>query len=47
MYTGIIQGYMGLGSRVCPNEGCFLGGPKNEDYSILGSILGSPYLGKP
>ena len=37
---------MGLGARVCPNEGCFLGGPKNEDYSILGSILGSPYLGK-
>ena len=24
----------------------FLGGPYNKDYSILGSILGSPYLGK-
>ena len=22
------------------------GGPQNKDYSILGSILGSPYLGK-
>ena len=24
----------------------FLGGPYNKDYSILGSILGSPYFGK-
>ena len=24
----------------------FLGGPHNKDYSILGSILGSPYFGK-
>ena len=23
-----------------------MGGPYNKDYSILGSILGSPYLGK-
>ena len=22
------------------------GGPHNKDYSILGSILGSPYFGK-
>ena len=26
--------------------GTFLGGPHNKDYSILGSILGSPYFGK-
>ena len=25
----------------------FLGGPCNKDYSILGSIWGSPYFGKP
>ena len=24
----------------------FLGTPHNKDYSILGSILGSPYIGK-
>ena len=24
----------------------FLGGPHNKDYSILGSILGPPYLRK-
>ena len=28
------------------NEGYHFGGPKNKDYSILGSILGSPYFGK-
>ena len=27
-------------------RGTVLGGPHNKDYSILGSILGSPYLGK-
>ena len=26
--------------------GTFLGGPNKKDYSILGSILGSPYFGK-
>ena len=26
--------------------GTFLGGPHNKDYSILGSILGSPHFGK-
>ena len=31
---------------VSQNMGCLLGGPHNKDYSILGSILGSPYLGK-
>ena len=27
-------------------RGTFLGGPHNKDYRILGSILGSPYVGK-
>ena len=27
-------------------RGTFLGGPKNKDYNISGSILGSPYFGK-
>ena len=27
-------------------RGTLLGVPYNKDYSILGSILGSPYLGK-
>ena len=26
--------------------GTLFGGPQNKDYSILGSILGSPYFGK-
>ena len=26
-------------------RGTLLGGPYNQDYSILGSILGSPYFG--
>ena len=26
--------------------GTLFGGPHNKDYSILGSILGSPYFGK-
>ena len=28
------------------NWGYLLGGPNNKDYSILESILGSPYFGK-
>ena len=28
------------------NEGYLFGGPHNKDYHILGSILGSPDLGK-
>ena len=28
------------------NYGYHFGGPYNKDYSILGFILGSPYLGK-
>ena len=31
---------------VSQNYGYLLWGPHNKDYSILGSILGSPYLGK-
>ena len=27
-------------------RGTFFGGPYNKDYGILGSISGSPYLGK-
>ena len=27
-------------------RGTLFGGPNNKDYSILGSILGSPYFGK-
>ena len=26
--------------------GTLFGGPNNKDYSIVGSILGSPYFGK-
>ena len=32
---------------VSQNEGYQFGGPNSTDYSILGSILGSPYFGKP
>ena len=31
---------------VSQNYGYLFGVPNNKDYSILGSILGSPYLGK-
>ena len=31
---------------VSQNSGYLFGGPHNKDYSILGSILGSPYFGK-
>ena len=39
-----------LDSRDChmgvsQNQGYHLGDPHSTDYSILGSILGSPYLG--
>ena len=27
--------------------GAFLGGPYSKDYSISGSVLGSPYFGQP
>ena len=27
-------------------SGTFFGGPKSKDYSLLRSILGSPYFGK-
>ena len=31
---------------VSQNRGIPFGGPYKKDYSILGSILGSPYVGK-
>ena len=31
---------------ISQNYGYLFGGPHNKDYSILGSILGSPYFGK-
>ena len=31
---------------VSQNSGYLFGGPYNQDYDILGSILGSPYFGK-
>ena len=44
METGFIQGIIGI--RVSQNWGYHSGGPNSKDYSILGSILGSPYFGK-
>ena len=47
------RAFKGLGGRVqegpnihLPKKGYLFRGPNNKDYSILGSILGSPYLGK-
>ena len=31
---------------VSQNWGYHFRGPNNQDYSVLGSILGSPYFGK-
>ena len=31
---------------VSQNQGYLFGGPYHKDYSIVGSILGSPYFGK-
>ena len=44
-------GDLALGKSKDANEvpkfrGTLFGGPNNEDHSILGSILGSPYFGK-
>ena len=38
----LLGGYGGFPKLGVP----FLGDPHNKDYSILGSILGSPYFGK-
>ena len=38
-FSGFIWGFPKI-------RGTILGGPYNEDSSILGSILGSPYFGK-
>ena len=40
METGLIEGIIGI--RVSQNYGYLFRGPNNKDYSILGSILGSP-----
>ena len=42
MNTGAYRGDMG----VFQNQGYLFGGPYKKDYSILGSILGSPYFEK-
>ena len=42
MLGGPIGDYM----WVSQNYGYLFGGPNNKDYSLLGSILGSPYFGK-
>ena len=44
METEDIEGIIGI--RVSQNYGYHFGGPHNKDHSILGSILGCPYLGK-
>ena len=43
MVTSPVKGILSGGF---PNYGYLFGGPHNKDYSILGSILGSPYFGK-
>ena len=44
METGFIWEIIGI--RVSQKQGYLFGDPHNKDHSILGSILGSPYLGK-
>ena len=51
MYIGVIHsgkenGNHYLGCRGFSELGVSFWGPYNKDYSILGSILGSPFLGK-
>ena len=41
---GLYWGLSGLGFPKI--GGNLFGGPHNKDYSILGSILGSPHFGK-
>ena len=40
----LVSCYLNMG--ISQNYGYHFGGPHNKDYSILGSILGSPYFGK-
>ena len=42
----IASGHIALIWEFPKIRGSNLGGPHNKDYSILGSILGSPYFGK-
>ena len=44
MDSVIMLGFTGV--RVPQDEGNHFGGPNSEDYSIWGSILGSPHFGK-
>ena len=44
METGSIGWFIRI--RVSQIYGYYFGGPNNKDYSILGSILGSPHFGK-
>ena len=44
MGTGGIQGFIAVGFPKI--TGTFSGGPYNKDHSILGSTLGSPWLGE-
>ena len=41
---GELRGFQGLGFREFPKLGVPFRGPYSKDCSILGSILGSPYL---
>ena len=45
LHLGVLRGlgFRGLGFRV---SGYRFGGPNNKDYSIVGSILGSPHFWK-
>ena len=39
-------GFKASGFRGFPKLGVPFGAPHNKDYSIFGSVLGSPYFGK-
>ena len=41
-YREVRREYMGFPQLGLPSKG-----PRNKDYSILVSLLGSPYFGKP
>ena len=46
-YNGNLGGgTLGGDAGVSQNWGHHFAGPKNKDYSLLGSIMGSPYPGK-
>ena len=45
-FTGTSEAFRVQDIEVSQNWGYLFRGPHNKDYSILGSILGSPYFGK-